>query len=241
MFGQFLELALATPDIVASLRFYEQLGYRQLSCGDTWPHPYCALGDGQLVIGLHARPAPATALCFVHADLARHQAALVAAGFALQSAQLDEERFHLLSVQTPERHEVLLLEARTFSPAGIRADASLCGSLLGWSLPAAQMDAAAGYWERAGLVAFPAQALPWPHQPLTGDGLSLALHAAAQLAEPALVYTAADLAQRVEVLRMQGLPVAAWSPPGLPGVRGARLRAPEGTLILMLPETEAGT
>lgn len=238
MFGQFLELALATPDIAASLRFYELLGYRQLPCTDSWSHPYCALGDGQFVIGLHGRASPSTALCFVRAGLARHHATLTAAGFPLQEAQLAEDRFHQLSLLTPDQREVLLLEARTFSPAEIRADASLCGTLLGWSLPTAEMDRAAEYWERAGLVAFPAQQQPWPHRPLTGDGLNLALHTPAQLAEPALVYTAEDLPQRLDALRSLHLPVVPWSPPGSHGMRGAQLRAPEGTLILLLPESD---
>jgi hypothetical protein len=236
MFGQYLELALATPDIVASLHFYEQIGYRQLPCTDSWPHPYCALSDGQSVIGLHRRDAPATALCFTHADLASHQAVLTAAGLVPLDAQLREDRFHQLSLQAPDLCTVSLLEARTYSPAAIRADASLCGTLLAWSLPTPDMDVAAAYWERAGLIAFAEQELPWPHRPLTGDGLNLALHRPGHLAEPALVYTAANLPQRLVALRALDLPVAAWSPRELPGVRGAQLRAPEGTLIVMLPD-----
>jgi len=240
MFGQFLELALATPDIVASLHFYEQLGFRQLPCTDSWPHPYCALGDGQLVIGLHRRAAPATALCFVHADLARHQAALAAAGFPPLDAQLAEDRFHQLALQSPDLRAVLLLEARTFSPAALRADASLCGTLLAWSVPTPDMEAAAVYWERAGLVAFAEQDLPWPHRPLTGDGLNLALHRPTILPEPALVYTTTDLPGRIAALRAADLPVAPWSPPAQPGLRGALLRAPEGTPIVLLPDDAAG-
>ena len=81
MLGQFLELALSTPDIAASVGFYERLGYQQLPCTDSWPHAYCALSDGQSVIGLHQRAAPAAALCFVRAGLARHYASLLDAGF----------------------------------------------------------------------------------------------------------------------------------------------------------------
>ena len=236
MFGQFLELALATADIAASVRFYERLGYQQLPCTDSWPHAYCALGDGQFVIGLHRRDAPAAAPCFVHAGLVRHGAALAAAGFTLLHAQLGEEQFHRLLLQAPDHGEVQLLEARTYSPAAIRADASVCGTLLAFSLPAADADAAAAFWERGGLVAFAEQELPWPHRPLTADGVNLALHRPALLPQPALVYTATDLTARIEALRGRDLTVAAWSAPGLPSVRGALLRAPEGNAILLLPE-----
>ncbi len=235
MLGQFLELALATPDIAASVDFYERLGFQQLPCTDSWPHAYCALGDGQCTIGLHRRDAPVAALCFVRTGLARHHAALAAAGFAPLDAQLGDDQFHRLLLQAPDRCEVQLLEARTYSPAAIRADASLCGTLLGWSLPAADAEAAAAYWERAGLVAFAEQELPWPHRPLTADGLNLSLHRPALLAQPALVYSAPDLPQRLGALQGLGLPTAAWTSPAMPGVRGALLRAPEGTAILLLP------
>jgi len=238
--GQFLELALATPDIAASVSFYERLGYRQLPCTDSWPHAYCALGDGQFVIGLHRRDAPAAALCFVRAGLARHHAALAAAGFGLLDAQLGDDQFHRVLLQAPDQCEVQLLEARTFSPAAIRADASLCGTLLGWSLPSADPDAAAAFWERAGLVAFAEQELPWPHRPLTADGLNLSLHRPALLAQPALVYSAPDLPRRIGALQGRDLQVGAWTSPALPGVRGALLHAPEGTAILLLPDSESG-
>lgn len=236
MFGQFLELALATADIAASVRFYERLGFRQLHCTDSWPHAYCALGDGQFVLGLHQRDSPAAMPCFVHAGLARHQAALAGSGFTVLEAQLGEEQFHRLILQAPDHGSVQLLEARTFSPAAIRADASACGTLLAWSLPSADGAAAAAFWERGGLVAFEEQEQPWPHRPLTADGLNLALHRPALLAQPALVYTAADLPARIEALRARDVPLAAWSAPLLPDVRGALLRAPEGSAILLLPE-----
>ena len=45
MFGRFLELGIATPDIAASVQFYERLGFTQLLTGDAWPHRYGVLSD----------------------------------------------------------------------------------------------------------------------------------------------------------------------------------------------------
>src|SRR5579875_2139452 len=56
--GQFLELALPTHDIAASVQFYERLGFSQRLTGDAWPHPYGVLGDGRIHLGLH-QPAAA--------------------------------------------------------------------------------------------------------------------------------------------------------------------------------------
>ena len=236
MFGRFLELSLATSDIAASVRFYERLGFAQLPCTDSWPHAYCALGDGQFVLGLHQRATPEAALCFVHAGLARHAQVLRAAGFAVTDERLGDDHFHELRLRDPDGREVLLLEARTFSPAAIRVDASRCGSFLGWSLPTPQPEAQAAFWERAGLVAFEPQERPWPHRPLSGDGLSLALHDPRLLPQPALIYGTDDVAARLAVLDEAGItpsraPLHAGGPAG-----AALLRAPEGTLLWLLPE-----
>jgi catechol 2,3-dioxygenase-like lactoylglutathione lyase family enzyme len=234
--GRFLELSLATPDITASVHFYEQLGFRQLACTDSWPHAYCALGDGQFTLGLHQRPAPHAALCFVHADLALHARTLRAAGFEPEVERLGVEQFHELQLRDPDGGDILLLEARTFSPAALRADTSRCGTFLGWSLPTPQPDVQAAFWERAGLVAFATQSEPWPHRPVTGDGIALALHDPALLAQPALVYAAADLPERLAALAAAGIEPQRLSA-GAASRRGsAFLRAPEGTLLWCLPE-----
>ena len=42
MLGRFLEISLHTPDIQASLEFYESLGFEQASVSETWPYPYAS-------------------------------------------------------------------------------------------------------------------------------------------------------------------------------------------------------
>ena len=80
MFGRFLELSLTTTDIVASVQFYERLGFSQLTTGDTWTHPYGVLSDGRICLGLHQRRGPASMLSFVRPELADHVHELRAAG-----------------------------------------------------------------------------------------------------------------------------------------------------------------
>ena len=235
MFGRFLELSLATPDIAASVRFYEQLGFVQLPCTDSWPHAYCALGDGQFTLGLHQRAEPHRALCFVHAGLAAHARVLREAGFTPEVERLGFEQFHEVQLRDPDGGDILLLEARTFSPAQIRADASRLGAFAGWSLPTAQPEAQAAFWERAGLVSFEPQPQPWPHRPVTGDGINLALHDPLLLPRPALVYTAPDMPARLAALAAAGIEPLRHAATAV--VRGsALLRAPEGTLLWCVPE-----
>lgn len=232
MFGRFLELSLATGDIAASVHFYERLGFQQLPCTDSWPHPYCALGDGQITLGLHQRAAPRAALCFVRADLAAHVRTLRSAGIVPDVERLGFEQFHELQLRDPDGVEVVLLEARTFSPVAVRADTSRCGSFLGWSLPTRHPEAQAAFWERGGLVAFEPQPQPWPHRPIAGDGISLALHDPALLPQAALVYAAPDLPERLAALAAVGIEPQRVAAPR----SGALLRAPEGTCVWCLPE-----
>ncbi|MGH8231436.1 MAG: hypothetical protein ACRESY_06410, partial [Steroidobacteraceae bacterium] len=65
MFGRFLELGIATPDIAASVQHYERLGFSQLITGDAWTHRYGVLSDGRVPLALHQRPMPSPTLTFV--------------------------------------------------------------------------------------------------------------------------------------------------------------------------------
>lgn len=66
--GRFHEISVATPDIGASIDFYQALGFWQASTGDAWPHRYGVITDGRMVLGLHEVPDFA-ALTFIHHDV----------------------------------------------------------------------------------------------------------------------------------------------------------------------------
>ena len=248
MFGRFLEISLATPDIAASVQFYERLGFVQLTTNDTWHHPYGVLSDGHVNLGLHqhvagSAPTPAPApgaplLSFVHPDLARHAARLMRAGFEPRQRHLGDEDFHRLELCDPGQQRIALLEARTFSPAAPRPGAgqpeSLCGWFSAYSMPALGNRAVCAFWERAGFVALETQEAPLAHLPLTGDGLSLALHALRTLPVPALVFTDPAMRVKLSALQAAGFAPATGLPAGLNPHENAVLEAPEGTRLLLL-------
>ena len=53
-FGKFLEFSVPTPDIQASLNFYCELGFCELSVRDVRDYHYGVVTDGRIAIGLHA-------------------------------------------------------------------------------------------------------------------------------------------------------------------------------------------
>lgn len=242
MFGRFLEISLASTDIAASVQFYEQLGFTQLTANDTWAHPYGVLTDGRVCIGIHQRAsgstraaqAPAPVLSFVLPELASHARALSDRGFEAHSAQLGEGEFHQLHLSDPAGQDITLLEARTFSPALRRQRESLCGWFTAYSMPALGNEAVREYWERVGFVALDTQEAALPILPLVSDHLALALHAARTMAAPMLVFSDPAMGEKLALLDAAGIARSAELPRGLARDSNALLEAPEGTLLLLL-------
>jgi catechol 2,3-dioxygenase-like lactoylglutathione lyase family enzyme len=235
MFGRFLELSIATRDIAASVAFYEQLGFVQAITGDALRHRYGVLSDGRLSLGLHEQERPSPALCFVLPGLAGELAGFELAGFEPERAQFGEESLHELRLRDPEGHAVTLLEARTFSPA---APGAATESQLGYfshlSLPETDFEAARRFWERGGFVALPALDAPYPHVPLTRDGIDLAFHAPALFPHPMLVFESPDPQAGVARLRAPGVVSKDGVPRGLARARGALIEAPDGVRLLLV-------
>jgi catechol 2,3-dioxygenase-like lactoylglutathione lyase family enzyme len=235
MFGRFLELAIATQDIAASVQFYERLGFAQLPTSDAWSHRYGVLSDGRIHIGLHERAMASPSICFVLPELRLARARLTAAHFEPELACLGEEELHQIQLRDPGGQSVTLLEARTYSPAAPPAGGeSLCGYFTQLSLPERDFERARDFWERAGFVALEALEDPYPHMPLTSDRLNLAFHTPRLLDAPLLVFDCGDWAAKRSRLEAIGITPSAELPRGADRRRGSLIEAPEGTLLWLL-------
>lgn len=264
--GQFLELAIPTHDIAASVQFYEHLGFAQRLTGDAWPHPYGVLGDERICLGLHQRAAAPRAgegryaaaarldgptPCFVQPGLARQLERLRLAGLTPQLTQFGEESLHHLWLRDPAGQALLLQEVRTFSATRSAADAdedadasgdthSLCGEFLQLSLPEPDFETALAFWERAGFVGMPVEQVPYAHQPLTSDQLDLAFHAPRTCDSALLVFEMIDRDATLAGLRELGMLPVLRPPRSLQQSGNLLLEAPEGTLLLLVPPRSAG-
>jgi hypothetical protein len=235
--GRFHELSISTPNILASLDFYEGLGFWQAPTGDVWPHPYAVVTDGRIALGLHQKPDFA-ALTFIDPDLAALADSLGAAAVPLKLRQTDPEVFNRIEFDDPSGQNIRMLAARTFSPADRSEDQdSRLGYLAHYSMPARDPPAVAHFWEALGFVAMPQDEDPYKHQSLTSDGIDLALHSPRLLPAPALVFCEEDMAERIGRLRQSGVSFATPLPRGLAAAGNALLEAPEGTLLLLVTGT----
>ncbi|MGQ0430551.1 MAG: VOC family protein [Gammaproteobacteria bacterium] len=235
MIGRFHEFSVHAPDVIASLEFYERLGFVQASTGEAWPYPYAVVTDGRIGIGLHQRELPGSPLLsFVLPDLLHRLEELEAGGLEIIERTLGDDVFNQAMIEAPGRHRLRLLEARTYSPVHRPPGMT---SKLGWfeevALPVSDAASASHFWERLGFVPAGEDSDPYPHVGLTSDALSLALLPAGSIAAPTLVFTHAAMPARIEELRNAGLPLAKRPPAGLDPARHALLVAPEGTPMLL--------
>jgi len=238
MLGRFLEVSVHTPDVRASLAFYESLGFAQANVGEVWTHPYAVVTDGHLYIGLHGAGIPSPSLTWVWPDLVQHAPELTALGIEFEFARFGEEAFHELGFADPSGHMLTLLEARTFSPLTIgHAPTTAIGYFEEFGLPTTNFEVATAFWDKLGLVPFDAVNEPFPKVVLAGSDINIGLYDL-ELRAPMLAFSDPQMGQRVAALRDKGFRFGARLPRGLDPERYALLEAPEGTTLLLMTAVE---
>jgi len=235
MLGRFLEVSVHAPDILASLAFYERLGFTQASVGEAWPHPYAVVTDGRLAIGLHQYEFPSPSLTFVQPDLMHRLDALEALGIDLAFRKVGTDVFNEAGFTDPDGQMIALLEARTFSPPQRAGhDTTRLGWFEEFAMPVRDLAASSTFWDRLGFVAAEQVEEPYPRVGLTSDSLNIGLWRTSQLDRPALVFLEADMPERIARLRESGTGFSQGLPRMLDPADSALLVAPEGTHLLLM-------
>lgn len=234
MIGRFHEVSVHAPDVLASLAFYERLGFVQVTAGEAFSHPYAVVADGRLAIGLHGEELAASPLlAFVLPDLGARLAELERRGIEILDRRLGDDVFNEASLEASGQ-VLRLLEARTHSPTPMAPAET---SRLGWfeeiALPVADVARAQAEWERIGFVPTEESEEPFPHVGLTSDSLNVALVPHGTLRRPAFLFREPDMTARVAKLAEAGFEFERRLPRGLDGSRHALLVTPEGTQLLL--------
>jgi catechol 2,3-dioxygenase-like lactoylglutathione lyase family enzyme len=185
------------PDLAASLAFYEAIGWQQVPVRTVWPHPYAALTDGAVTLGLHQYRFPSPSVTCVHPDIAAALESHREAGMVIAFAQTGPDCFNEFGFRDPHGHMVTLLEAPTHDGAAVAPSGPAPQPLHSFlSLPASDIGLALRFWQLLGAreVEGPSLAAPadWPCHPLEAAGLPMAFHDAALLDRPALVCPRTD-------------------------------------------------
>ena len=235
MLGRFLEISLHTPDIQASLAFYESLGFVQATTGDTWTHPYAVVTDGHLYVGLHGRDCPPLTVTFVKPELALSVPKITALDIALTRANLDAESFNEISFADPHGLPIHVVEARTFSPPALDLlTESTCGYFAELGIPVRDYANGREFWEQLGFVGMDAEDEPFARVSLTSDHLNIGLYRSRALRYPVLTFESEDMRERIARLKEKKLHLSDEMPDALDAATNAVLIAPEGTRLLLL-------
>ena len=233
MLGQFLEFSLSAEPLARAFEFYRSLGFQPVAVGDQLEHPYVALSDGGVAIGLHSRPQDGPLLTFVRPQLRDYARALRRAGIELEEAALADDEFNRVLFADPSGQRIALLEARTFAPGdwnqhNVRA----CGEFLEYSVPTHSLERSRAFWEVLGLAIVAQGDAPQPWLRLAGRGLVIGLHTAGFRA--GLTFLSEQLDARLEYLRAQGVDSKAGAPLAERGQESATLATPDGSPIYLI-------
>jgi catechol 2,3-dioxygenase-like lactoylglutathione lyase family enzyme len=235
MLGRFLEISVHTPDIQASLGFYESLGFRQTSVSETWPYPYAVVTDGRLFLGLHGAHIRSPALTFVLPQLSRSIEALREAGIQFDQERLGIDVFNQAAFTDPGGICVSLVEARTFSPPATDAEVvTTCGYFTEFGIPVRDAAASRAFWEPLGFVAMDEESQPFSRTPVTSDHLNLGLYRTRALRQPVLTFEDPFMRERLARLRERGFKLSDEMPDSLDDATNAIVEAPEGTRLLLM-------
>jgi len=234
MLGQLLEFSITASPVASALEFYRSLGFRELPVGDILSGPYAALWDGAITLGLQEREFDSPTPTFVRPDLKNYLRAFRHLGIELQFAELADDRFHEAGFLDPNGQLFMLVEARTFSPAGTwnRSDVSACGEFLELSLSTHSIDDSAAFWESVGLR--PVAQGDEPHEwvRMQGHGLALGFHQTAPF-RSGLTFRSDSLDARVQYLKAKGIELRRGAPVASDS-DAVTLVTADGTAIYML-------
>ena len=231
MLGRFLELALVTDDTGLAWQRWQSLGFAAAETGDIWNHAYGVVACRELAIGFHERGDEPLRLVFVRPDVAGLHRELAARDVVIEAAKLGSDAFNELTLREPGGTALRVIEARTFSPPAELPVAARVGTPTLLSLPCRDLDDAAAFCTRLGMLAEHREA-PW--ECLALPGTPLAWHAARVLAEPAIVFdgTGAEVEEAIEaggLRRERALRLASCQP-------HQRLRTDEDLTLVVLAD-----
>ena len=236
MLETFLEIGIETNDIAGAFEELRSVGFSFVDAGDIREHGYAVVSDGAICIALHETGPGESWLSFVRPELATYVRALRRKGIELELSRLGEQEFHEVGFRDPNEQLVMLVEARTFSPAVAEDVASsVCGTVLEYSLGTASIEDTARFWQSLGFETVAEGTEPHPWRRIRGAGICIGLHESLRF-RPGLTFTADQIGARIDYLRAKGHHVDEGAPIGPTERPSATLRLGVGLPIYLLED-----
>lgn len=218
--GDISAITITSPDLNASLAFYQRLGFKEVMRSDV-PFPLIQVSDGALLIMLRKDPTPYISLTYYVKNLAAVVKEMEQKGITFSRKPKDKGMIKRYIFQSPDGLNIALV---TFVPgmvapsgAGmltmpqqdmfdpekyVNKAAGMYGEL---AHPVADLDKSLAFWASLGFTFVSRQSMPYPWA-IISDGLSVVgLHQTTDFSYPALTFFAADMRSKIDKLKAQGL------------------------------------
>lgn len=147
--GVFHEVSISVEDLARSVAFYRSLGWHDVPARAAWPHPYAALTDGTVTLGLHRRRFPSPSLTFLHPEVGTALEEHRDAGMVVDFSRIGTGCLDAFGFRDPHDHRVTLIGSPIHDgPDPTRHAGMTGGSFV--SLPASDPDLALRFWTLLG-------------------------------------------------------------------------------------------
>lgn len=237
--GHDFEIVVTVRDLGESLRFYEQLGYRRLGGGGGDVARQARLTDGLIRLTLREGGGWKAALTYYADDVGQKVAALERLGVAVERRAGADGTVAGATFTDPNGLEVNLAPAGPAALAELpRAPVSKAGRFGEVSIETEDVRGSLDFWQKLGFA--PTEYMPDPPDSWgsLADGLLvLGIYARGHcphvIRTPSLTYFEADMPDRIQRLKQEGMEFL-QEIPGADGRTGhAVAEAPEGQLLFL--------
>jgi catechol 2,3-dioxygenase-like lactoylglutathione lyase family enzyme len=218
--GEVTALTITTPDLEKSLAFYQKLGFKELYRAD-WPFPWIQITDGALLIMLRKDDTPYIALTWYVKDIDKVVADLVAKGISFTQKPKSSDMVKRYVFQSPDGLNISLVSmvdgfAQPAGPTMLKMEQSdyfnpdkyvnkVCGMFGEFAHPVTDLEASLAFWQKLGFTFVSKFTTPYPWA-IASDGLAVVgLHQTTSFNYPAITFFAADMKDKIEKLKAEGM------------------------------------
>lgn len=218
--GEITAITIASPDLDKSLAYWQKLGFSEVMRMD-FPFPWIQITDGALLIMLRKDTDPYLALTYYVKDIDAVVSDLERKGVVFTQKPVSNDFVKRYLLQSPDKHIISLVNIQEGfkRPEGVtmltmqqedymkpeKYQNKICGMYGEFAHPVTDLEQSIAFWEKLGFKVLSKYQTQNPWAILT-DGLAiLGLHQSTGFSKPAITFFAADMKEKIAVLKAGGL------------------------------------
>jgi len=233
--GHALTIDICGPALSESLSFYEKLGFQKLNADDASTSGVM-LTDGLVRFRVLKSPEWKGSLTYYSESIAGVIASLNDSGIAHRAQPHQEDK---ITIADPDGFEIHIVQAGegTLPPVPLSPVAKT-GTFGELSLETKDIGESLAFWQKLGFKPtpyMPAQPAAWAS--LADDLLTIGIytegHCPHDLKSPSITYFEADMAERIRLLREEGLEIYQELPSHNGEAKEVVIQSPDGQLLFL--------